>query len=152
MVTENNSKYCNVNIRKIEEHFITRFSERNNNIITEYVNKISNEEKLILDDTFSAIITKEEVAKAIKGMRVDTAPGPDHVFVRSIKKELAAECISLMATRMLNKGEVPPCLKKARTVLVYKKGDVTDINNWRPITICSVTCFRQKVKDIYYIK
>lgn len=51
---------------------------------------------------------------------------------------MVSEVISIIATRMLKTSFVPECLKKARTILLFKGGENKDLSNWRPITICSV--------------
>lgn len=105
---------------------------------SEYHSTIDLIDKIVLDETFDLTVTKKEVIDATKKIAVDTAPGPDNVLVRSIKDDNASYIIAKIATRILKTNQVPTCFKQARTVLIYKGGDEKNINNWRPITICSV--------------
>jgi len=45
--------------------------------------------------------------------------------------------MALVFSFMLKNEFVPAALREARTVLIYKKGDVEDPKNWRPVSICS---------------
>lgn len=145
-VLGDNNESCKIDNNTVYEHFSKIFSVPNNNLCSEYSNKLSDSERVINDKIFNLRITKEEVSAAVKGMAVDTAPGPDHILVRAIKDDLAYEAISLIATKMLESGQVPPCLQKARTVLVPKPGNNKEARNWRPITIFSV--FRRVIDRI----
>ena len=75
---------------------------------------------------------------SISRIAVDTAPGPDHVLISALKDDIAAEIISLIATRMLQTNYVPSCFQTARSVLIYKLDEENDFKNWIPITIFSV--------------
>lgn len=91
-----------------------------------------------MNDLFPTQVSKQEVASVVSRMAVDTAPGPDHVLMRIVKDDMVMEIISLITTLMLKSGHVPSIFKQARTVIIYKKGDINNIKNWRPISICSV--------------
>ena len=62
----------------------------------------------------------------MKYIKIDMAPG------------MVASILSLIYTRMSLMLYIPKCFLKARTFLIHKGGDVNNIDNWRPITICSV--------------
>ena len=136
-VMKNKYEKCKIDIQKIHHHFQTRFSPPNYFKRSEYNTGIqtTNESTPHFDES---PITKSEVAEAIKGIAVDTAPGPDKVLVRVLKDETCYEILAIIASRMLYNTLVPPCFQKAKTVLIYKGGDHNDPSNWRPITICSV--------------
>ena len=135
ILRDNNSIQCQVNIKKVQHHFTKQFSVPNDCIRSSYSNGDSLTPEI---NTSDDSINKEEICQAAKKIAVDTAPGPDHVLMRAIHNSTCYEIIALIATRMLFLGQVPPCLTKARTILIHKGGDVLDLDNWRPITICSV--------------
>ncbi|KAJ4426007.1 hypothetical protein ANN_27634 [Periplaneta americana] len=129
---------CKVDINKIHHHFPSRLSTENLCECPEYSPVITESQQVVLDSTENLVITKQEVAFAVSKIAVDTAPGPDHVLVRALKDETCYEVTAMIATTMLTKYLVPVCLKQARTVLIYKGGDEMNLENWRPIKICSV--------------
>ncbi|KAJ4440180.1 hypothetical protein ANN_08318 [Periplaneta americana] len=96
------------------------------------------------------IITPEDIAYACKGIKVDTAPGEDGVRMKVINEFRLYKSLSSIATYMLRWGHVPPCLRRARTILVYKYGDPDILKNWRPITIYSV--LRRIIERVLDIK
>ena len=129
---------CKLDIDTVYELFSSHFSQPNNCTRLEYPSLLTEAERIELDDTFNAIITKSEIDLCVSRMAVDTAPGPDHVLMRVVKEYIVTEIISTIATRMLQTGQVPPCFLTARTVLIHKSGEDNDLKNFRPITICSV--------------
>ncbi|KAJ4451597.1 hypothetical protein ANN_03066 [Periplaneta americana] len=135
--TDKNIQRCTINVNKVHNSFSKNFSVPNNCIRPSYEH-VSDTDDLTPTETFSTTITKEEIVAAANKIAVDTSPGPDHVLMRAIRNVVCYGIISLIATRMLSLCEIPPCLTKARTILIYKGGDVTDLGNWRPITICSI--------------
>ncbi|KAJ4426729.1 hypothetical protein ANN_26528 [Periplaneta americana] len=137
-VLSQNKPTCKLDVSEVQQLYSSNFSQPNNNIRSEYPSHYTEAEILELDETFHKSITKSEVALSISRIAVDTAPGPDHVLMRVLKDDTAAEIISSIATRMLQTGHVPPCFQTARSVLIYKSGDENDFKNWRPTTICSV--------------
>ena len=137
-VLESKTETCKIDNDTIHRFFTKTLSLENTAQREEYPPKISEVNRVELDELFVTDITKAEIEAATRRIAVDTAPGPDRVIVRVIKDAVASEIIAKIATRMLTTGKVPTCLKKARTVLIFKGGDAKDLSNWRPITICSV--------------
>ncbi|VDP30211.1 unnamed protein product [Heligmosomoides polygyrus] len=69
-----------------------------------------------------------------------TAPGPDRIRPEHLKN-LPPTLINTLArlfTRYLSECKVPSQWKTSKTVLLYKKGDVHVIGNYRPIGLLSV--------------
>jgi hypothetical protein len=92
-------------------------------------------------------ITGEEVYKAVRKTRPDSASGPDKIDVRSIRKwdprgiKLAAVFNIFLLT-----GKVPDAVRPNRSILLYKGGETTQVGNWRPLTIgCMVLRLYTKV-------
>ena len=123
---------CQIAVDKVYAHFNSYFSRPNNCIRPDYISHFTEVERVELNDSFPTHITKEEIKFAISRIAVDTAPGPDHVLMRVLKDDAATAVLSLLATRMLRTGHVPPCLLIARCILTHKSGDVNDITNYRP--------------------
>ncbi|VDP12637.1 unnamed protein product [Heligmosomoides polygyrus] len=73
-------------------------------------------------------------------LRAESAPGPDRIRAEHLKN-LPPALINTLArlfTRYLSECKVPSQWKTSKTVLLYKKGDVYDIGNYRPICLLSV--------------
>jgi uncharacterized protein YaaW (UPF0174 family) len=138
VLNENKQIQCKVDIKDVYNYFNNKLSVRNSCIRSEYENIISSEEKLETDNNYNKIFTGEDITNAMRKIRVDTAAGPDRVILRVIKNYIVADILAIIANRMLQTGQVPNSLRKARTVLVYKNGDPNNLDNWRPISITSV--------------
>lgn len=134
----NETPACLLNEDILQTHFSGIFSKPNIHQRSEYPSKVTESEFLTENDLFSPVITKQDILNATQKISIDTASGPDHVIVRVIKNDTVSEIISKIATRMLTCSLVPKIFQKARTILIYKGGDVNNPSNWRPITICSV--------------
>ena len=131
-VIKQNSTTCKLD-DIVHQKFSSHFSTPSNCIRSEYPSHYAEAEKVELGDIFQATITKSDIMDSLSRIAVDTAPGPDHVLMRVLKDDIAAEIISLIATRMLQTSYVPSCFQTARSVLIYKSGEENDFKNWRPI-------------------
>ncbi|GAB1223935.1 hypothetical protein ENUP19_0166G0027 [Entamoeba nuttalli] len=83
-----------------------------------------------------AIITPNELDCAIKFIANWKAPGVDKIqgfwikYLEQPKKYL----LKLFNELLNNPNEIPPHFIQGRTILIYKKGDKLDKQNYRPIT------------------
>ncbi|VDI32121.1 Hypothetical predicted protein, partial [Mytilus galloprovincialis] len=82
-------------------------------------------------------INKEEIAKILKGLKVEKSPGPDRIHPR-ILKELA-ESISTPLCIIFN-STVPSRWKEAQISAIFKKGKKCIAGNYRPVSLTSVVC------------
>ena len=137
-VLNTNHERCKIPTEEIYKYFSSTHGVSNDMIRDHYPSNIKELDRTEMNDIFADTITRGEIEVAINNIAVDTSPGPNHIIIRLIKDNVAAEILSIIATRMLKTGMVPSTFKKARTILIYKEGDTLDIKNWRPITICSV--------------
>ena len=84
-------------------------------------------------------INEEFVASELKSLDTTKAMGPDNLHPRLLKE--AAPLIAKPLTKIFNKslisGLFPDDFKKAKVVPVPKDGDLTDISNYRPISLLS---------------
>ena len=85
------------------------------------------------------VFKKEEVAMAMKQMKVDSAPGPDEITNLALSK--TADTMSKYLTYLFNcsisEGNMPNHWKEAHVSPIHKGGDVGNINNYRPISLLS---------------
>eukprot|EP00102_Acyrthosiphon_pisum_P018506 XP_016655716.1 PREDICTED: uncharacterized protein LOC107882189 [Acyrthosiphon pisum] len=81
---------------------------------------------------FSACV----VAKRLNKFE-NTAPGDDGLTYHHWRRlDPSCSLLTEVINTCLKHRRVPPAWKKAVTVLIYKKGDRSDLNNWRPISLC----------------
>ena len=85
-------------------------------------------------------VLPSEVRHAISSVKNSTAPGPDKIRPEHLKNlpPILIHTLARLFTRYLSECKVPTQWKTSRTVLLYKKGDVHDIGNYRPICLLSV--------------
>ncbi|EYC11218.1 hypothetical protein Y032_0051g2083 [Ancylostoma ceylanicum] len=85
-------------------------------------------------------ILVSEVRNAIQSLKKGTAPGPDGITADLLRvggytmHKLLAEHF----TSYLEAGVIPKQWKCSRTVLIFKKGDKEEIENYRPIALLSI--------------
>ena len=86
------------------------------------------------------------------GWRSREGPGWDGVKVSLIKE--VQEFLVVPLTQVINlsfsQGVFPDDLKTARVVPIFKKGNMTDLGNYRPISI--ITSFAKIFERLMYIK
>ncbi len=79
-----------------------------------------------------------EIKKTIKFSKSHSSPGPDGLSNEFYKdfSDLVVNPLNLFFNNLLD-GKVgfPPQLKSGRVILLHKKGDRSDLNNYRPITL-----------------
>jgi len=87
-------------------------------------------------------INEEEVEKELKNLKVDKSPGPD-----AIHPKVLHECVNAIKApltkifqKSLDEGRVPTSWKLANITPIYKKGEKSDAQNYRPVSLTSVTC------------
>ena len=82
----------------------------------------------------------------------DKATGPDGISARLLKEcsNEIARSLTALFTKSLSLGNVPQEWKEANVVPVPKKGDIHEINNYRPISLLSlVSKFLEQVVHIH---
>jgi hypothetical protein len=82
-------------------------------------------------------ITGQELRNAAAKIRGNKAPGIDGIRSRAAKygTEVFADELASTVNKMFEENEVPADFAYASTILLYKKGDHTDLGNYRPISL-----------------
>ena len=108
-----------------------------------YADLYSTDNNVIIDlpenlDPIPVILLKE-LKKAIKMLKKNKAPGPDDLTVEMF--EHGGETLHQRLLELLNciiqHREVPTQLRLSEIVTLFKKGDLLDCANYRPITLLS---------------
>lgn len=87
-------------------------------------------------------ITKDNIAKILKGLKIDKSPGPDKIHPR-VLNELAntiAIPLHLIFVQSLKSKTVPNKWKEAQISAIFKKGKKHIAGNYRPVSLTSVVC------------
>ena len=94
----------------------------------------------------SVVFTRSIVCAAISKLKNNLSSGPDGLPPLLYKqlKHCLAEPLSLAFTQLLSVSEVPDDWKRAVITSVFKKGAVSDVSNYRPI---SLTCVASKIME-----
>lgn len=118
-------------------HKSENLSDTAQNEILELIeSRISTESKRKLEKE----IRMSEISASLKSMANDKSPGPDGLttefykfFWIDLKPKLYAAIQEIYEERKLTKSQ-----REAHTTLLYKKGDPTDLSNWRPISLLNI--------------
>ncbi|KAK3570801.1 hypothetical protein QTP86_026341, partial [Hemibagrus guttatus] len=85
-------------------------------------------------------VSMGELHKALQSMKAGKAPGIDGLPVDFYKSlwEVVGEDVLLVLNESLAGGSLPVSCRRAVLALLPNKGDLTDIKNWRPVSVlCS---------------
>ena len=86
---------------------------------------------------FFTNLSPSEVATKL-GSTANTSPGADRVEYAYLKKiDPSVKILTLMFNRCMRQKDVPSPWKEALTMIIYKKGEDTDVSNLRPIALMS---------------
>uniref|UniRef100_A0A8C2FKM2 Reverse transcriptase domain-containing protein n=1 Tax=Cyprinus carpio TaxID=7962 RepID=A0A8C2FKM2_CYPCA len=106
------------------------------NIFLDSLPKVSEEGNHDLE----GVLTLEELYKALQSMESGRAPGVDGLpvdFYKAFWLELGVDLLEVLKDS-LSKGGLPLSCRRAVITLLPKKGDLTDIKSWRPVSLlCS---------------
>ena len=80
---------------------------------------------------------KEDVIKAIDGVKAHAASGPDEIPIKALKecKLNVAEPIYLIWKKSLLSGTVPACYKESVITPIHKKESKVQAKNYRPVSL-----------------
>lgn len=84
-------------------------------------------------------ITAEEVRKALSDMKNGKTPGEDNIVIEAVKDggEMLLKAITALFNKCLIEAVTPVDWNNAEIVIIHKKGNITNLNNYRPISLLS---------------
>ena len=99
-------------------------------------------------------ITKNDITKSLKSLKICKSPGPDNMHPR-VLRELAHELsypLLLIFNKSMSQGKIPTQWKPAEVRPIFKKGCKSTPGNYRPVSLTSILCkvFEGFVRDALY--
>ena len=82
-------------------------------------------------------VDENDILNIINNLTPKTSSGIDNLSIKHIKviKCELAKPLTLITNQVLSSGIFPDKLKIAKVIPIFKKGDDTDVNNYRPISL-----------------
>jgi hypothetical protein len=98
--------------------------------------------------------TEEQIMKALKSLDVDKATGIDDISAKYIRMSapVLARHLCIIINNSIKTGVFPNLWKHAKVFPVFKSGQQTDMNNYRPISILTILSkiIEKHVHDAFY--
>ncbi|XP_071943713.1 uncharacterized protein [Antedon mediterranea] len=85
-------------------------------------------------------ITEKTIFEALLSLKPNKSPGPDGITPKmlSMSAPIIAPVLCKMFNKFLTDGFVPKDWKLANVTPIFKSGNRNDVNNYRPISLCSI--------------
>ena len=121
----------------LNDYFLSAFTREKLDEVPQGDQIFSGEEEEILTDIS---ISREDVVRLIDKLKATKAPGPDEIFPRVLKECRSEICEGLAKVfrKSVDAGAVPDSWRQANVVPIFKKGDRSSMQNYRPISLTSV--------------
>ena len=121
----------------LNEYFLSIFTQEDMTYIPDAVQVFrGGADNSLMDISISRV----EVIKEIDRLSSTKSPGVDLVYPRVLKecKYIISGILTDIFNKSINTGEVPTLWRQANVVPIFKKGDRSEMSNYRPISLTSV--------------
>jgi hypothetical protein len=136
LILSETSPRCKIPAPSVQKFFEEQHKTATPKNLHSYKSLLSKPENL--NEDFIRAFSQAEISKILKKAK-RTAPGEDRVLYDDLKNfDPSHKILTEIFNRCLREKKVPEHWKRAHTILLHKKGDTSDIKNWRPIAL-SVT-------------
>lgn len=110
-------------------------------LYTSTSNKPSSDEQLTQNYTHEVTpeVTTAEIENALKQLKNKKSPGEDKISIEMLKlggRDLL-EAVRILINKCINSGSIPEKWKNAEVILLFKKGDKENLENYRPVSLLS---------------
>ena len=130
----NDKIYENDHADNFADFFHSTYSNSKIDSSSNQIESVENEMKL-------EVITEKEILAAIKRIKTNQSPGYDNIhpfFLKNCMHYLISP-LKVIYNQSLIQSKLPDLWKTGLIIPIFKKGDVKNIKNYRPITVLS--CF-----------
>ena len=85
---------------------------------------------------------EKEIEQKIKAMKDNKALGPNSIRTKILKvhSKTLSKPLAELINLSLNQGKFPTILKTAKVIPIHKRGDKSEYDNYRPISLISNIC------------
>ena len=85
-------------------------------------------------------ITEELVSKAIDRLNSSKSQGPGNIHPKLLKEtqSIIKKPLQIVFEKSLTEGKIPKIWKNANVIAIFKKGEKSKAENYRPISLTSV--------------
>jgi hypothetical protein len=140
-IDKEQSPQCQIEMEEVTEHFTKScarpeqdFIEANQGSIFHMEARNTEKEE---DELQGFMLDEEKIAEVIKSRDDLSANGIDGISYPAIKGAgpEGVKFVRTLVRGIIKSGRVMSSWKEAKTILIHKKGDQDQIENWRPISI-----------------
>ena len=118
---------------KIGLKLASKISSHDDNAFKSYLGKSLSSSLFLCPTTYFEVLQEINSLKNKKSCGYDNIP----VYFFKVAAKVLATPLSILFNYSLRYGIFPDCLKTAKVVPIFKKGDKNEINNYRPISLLS---------------
>ncbi|XP_021941894.1 uncharacterized protein LOC110840902 [Zootermopsis nevadensis] len=139
-ITEATSPFCQIPAEDLHMHF-SRVYRRGPQNMADVPEEVPRYDSPAENDRnpFADSFTASEVWKRLRRCK-NTAPGPDGIRYSVWKKfDAGGHILAAVFNGVTRLAHIPRTWTTSQTILLYKKGDKTDITNWRPIALSNTS-------------
>lgn len=85
-------------------------------------------------------ISKSEIKKALKELKNNKAPGQDGMTAEMLKNggKIITNTLYTLMNQIMQEKKIPDSWNESITIILHKKGDRSDLKNYRPITLLNI--------------
>ena len=130
-IVENDKEICSI----LGKYFNSVYSPQSNDEMPEMETLCDNEIR-------NMEITREEIKTKLEKLNVNKSCGPDNIHPLLLQRTADITCVplELIFNKSLQNGECPDDWRSANVTPIHKKGDRTNPNNYRPVSLTSQVC------------
>ena len=87
-------------------------------------------------------ITEKAVMTKLKELNPSKSPGEDGIHPRILKElhKVLAKPLTILFNRSIQENQIPEEWKSAQVTAIFKKGEKSDPNNYRPVSLTPILC------------
>ena len=124
-------------VKRWEEHVSKIFNKDDSSIRSkqEIEDNSENETEVKLDPA-----TKTEIQLALSRLKNGKAAGLDNIYLEVLKvdSEITAEMLYPLLEKIWKEEKIPEDWEEGLIIKIPKKGDLSNCNNWRGVTLVSI--------------